>query len=605
MSKIPVFIAVKGKRLSDYFGEVIMKSAAAKVSGRSYKPKEIESSIKQQEAISNSEVLLLDIDFPGKKWIKFCVKMREKYPTLNILIITSYEAYINNKENLNDESLISGFISDKAQQKVIISAIETVSKGFLYRYGYSHTNVLNLSNCLNTKIQEMRQELKDDNQLIKIEKLSQIIDGCKERYIEMIRNLPAEEKAGLDADFKNNCIESLMVRGFNNKEISDLFNDSLETVRINRMKFIYRINGSDSMFYITRADGNIIELTDIEKELIGLIAEGYSNEEIAENCFKERNIQTVKTHRRKLKEKFTIEKADNKSIEFSMPMIIHALRIGLLRMETIEDDYEDNSLNNKKFGLDFIPNEIDELFHMIDAYEKERMELIKNLPAEEKYQLNTKIRDSFIESMIVKGYENWHIANTLNNNVKDTGISNDNIKIVRENRMKLIHRLCGANSINLNQKKREIVEIESDELKFIKLIAEGKADYEIAENLNMKNIEVRNKRKDLAEKYKDVFIKDPENPALLYITKKNGGVIDISDTELEYLKLIATGRTNEDIVKIMRNNMEKVKSTRRRLREKFSEDIDNPVNSISMIIHALQLGLIKLDAIEMTERKNK
>ena len=67
-----------------------------------------------------------------------------------------------------------------------------------------------------------------------------------------------------------------------------------------------------------------------EAQLLRLIAAGYSNEEISD--YLDRSIETIKTNRRNL-----IEKFGTKAKENTMSMVIKALRMGLIRLEEIDD----------------------------------------------------------------------------------------------------------------------------------------------------------------------------------------------------------------------------------------------------------------------------
>jgi len=352
MEKISVYVAVNGTKFCGHLCNIVNKSVTTKLSGSSL------SGSSGKLKIGTPDVLLIGVDF----WIKSRIDLRKAYPNLNILVITSFSAYNNNQnirlfneEFLNTEALNNepstrpkigfGFISDEALPEVIISAIETVSKGISYRYGFDDPNVPHPADRLNTLLRETIQKLETDSPREKIAVLSQIIDILEENRIEMIKDLSVGEKSQLDAERLDNLIENLIIRGYKNWDIAKILSIDIKAVRTYRMKLIHQLTGTNSMAYTTRRTGEVVAVSENEKKHLLLIAAGYTNNDIAAEL--NISIETVKTHRQTLKRKFNADAEDSEESETTMSMIIHALRMGLIKIEVIEE-YRRKSKEKRK-----------------------------------------------------------------------------------------------------------------------------------------------------------------------------------------------------------------------------------------------------------------
>jgi len=610
-----VFVAIKAKKTRNYFCSAIIKSDFFREAPNNQL--KFSNFADRKLGMPTPDLLLIDIDL----WTKFRTDIPGAYPDLKILVVTSYEAYIRHQASLDEEflkiessdiKLGFGFISNGAQPKDIVSAIETVLNNDFYRYSIDNPEAFNPPEWLNTNISKIMQPLNHDPPLEKIVKLSLIIDEYKENRIEMIKNLPRDEKAQLNAGLKDVFMESLMIRGYDNHEIAGILDvDNLpqmqKTVRINRMGLIHRLADNSSVSYIPNINGQIVEINPTELEYLYLIAAGYTNEDIAKvrsenhNTIeqhrriqhndpladeKELTINTVKTQRRKLIDKF---KADS-----TMTMVNHALRMGLIKSEII--DHHQNLLNDNELDDH---SDVLQLSQLIEVCEKKRIEMIKNLPAEEKDQINTGLMDHFIEYLIIKGYNDWEISEIFNNHHKE----------IKMNRMRLIYRIADENSMSYIQTRyRDVIPIEPDMLKYVRLIARKYTnDLEaIAKKIKKTVNEVKAYRNSLIENFAEVPIEDPVN-FNVYIPQRNYEIVTITPAELESIRLIAAGYTNEDIADILNKNRETFITQRKNLREKFTGDpIDDPdrdptreftERSLRMVIKALQMGLIKLEII--------
>ncbi|MCL2597722.1 MAG: response regulator transcription factor [Paludibacter sp.] len=76
------------------------------------------------------QVLLLDVGLPDESGIDLCPKIKEKYPTLNILILTSYSEYSLIVQALKSNA--SGYILKNAMPEEIIEGITTVAQGKMF-----------------------------------------------------------------------------------------------------------------------------------------------------------------------------------------------------------------------------------------------------------------------------------------------------------------------------------------------------------------------------------------------------------------------------------------------------------------------------------------
>ena len=327
-----VYVAIKSKKLNEEFCSSIDKSNVAKVIDRFYTLKEC----REKMAIRTPGILLFGLDLQDRNntWIAFFTEIQKKYPGLKILAVTSYDEYCIFKNSLND--LTSGYISKDALPVVIISAIKAIVEGKFFRYDkivVPTEEPQSDSEWLTTSCRQMIKNIKtDDNNQETIEKLSQFIDAAEKYRMNMIKDLISKERDCLDDDcvdkYLKQLIENLLIKGHPNWEIADIVNVSDEVVRLHRLELILKLRGNNSIGYILNKNGKNIELGRRERQLLQLIAAGYTNEEVADNFFYQ-TIDTVKKNRNKMIEKF---EAKN-----TMTMVISALRMGLIKLEDIED----------------------------------------------------------------------------------------------------------------------------------------------------------------------------------------------------------------------------------------------------------------------------
>ena len=324
-----VYVTIKSKKLNEEFCSSIDKSDSAKVMDTFYTMKDCRKKL----AVRVPHVLLLGLDLPDGYWVDFCKEIREKYPKLKILAITSYDEYSVFKNSL--KSLTSGYISKDALPKVIVFAIEAVMGDEFFHYDKIVVPVEKDEpepDWLQTVIPQMVKKIKkDDDRQETIEKLSQMIQATEKVRRTMIKELLTDEREYLEADcvdrYLRELIENMLIKGYPNWEIADVLNISIETVRLYRMEFILKLSGQNSMILAIKKDGETIRLGRREQQLLRLIAAGYTNQEIADNILY-LDIETVKTLRKNL-----ILKFDAKN---TMSMVINAMRMGLLKVEDID-----------------------------------------------------------------------------------------------------------------------------------------------------------------------------------------------------------------------------------------------------------------------------
>ena len=326
---ISVYVAIKSKKLSDEFCSSIDKSDFAKVTDVFYTLKDC----REKLAVHRTpHILFLGLDLQDGYWIDFCKEIREKYPDLKILAITSYDEYCVFKNSLNH--LTSGYISKDAFPKVIVSAINAIMEGNFFRYDKIVVPTGSEGPDLEwLQIQQMVKKIEsNDNHQEMIDKLSSVIDATEKLRRKMIKNLLADKKDDLEPDcvdkYLKLIVENLLFMGHPNWDIADMLNVSIETVRLYRMDFILRLSGQHSMIMAVKNDGDSIRLGRREQQMLRLIAAGFTNQDIAENILY-KDIETIKSERKSLIQKFGTKN--------TMTMVISALRMGFLKLEDIDE----------------------------------------------------------------------------------------------------------------------------------------------------------------------------------------------------------------------------------------------------------------------------
>ena len=325
-----VYVAIKSKVLSAEFVSAIDKSNIAKVADRFYTQKECREKLSAHTP--DMLVLGLDLQEKNKNWIEFCEEVRCKYPGIKILAVTSYVEYCIFKSSLN--RLASGYISMDALSVEIDTAVKAIIAGEFFRYdkiaGQVTIEKPNVDR-LRAGYLEMIEILKNANiSWETAEKVSHFLDETENTLFMMLKSLCSEANLpAFDVSANNGnlimLMEKLLIKGFSNWEIADMLNVNVEMVRENRIELIVRIRGTNSMEYAPAPNVNNIVLTRRERQILRLIAAGYTDKDIANTLLISK--ETISYDRKEMLEKFNTKK--------SISMVISALRLGLIKMEDI------------------------------------------------------------------------------------------------------------------------------------------------------------------------------------------------------------------------------------------------------------------------------
>jgi DNA-binding NarL/FixJ family response regulator len=82
---------------------------------------------------NTADVLLMDISMPGMDGIELCAVMREKYPGVFILGLSTFNQGVYIKKMM--ENGASGYILKNSSREELLKAIQTVNKGAIYFSG--------------------------------------------------------------------------------------------------------------------------------------------------------------------------------------------------------------------------------------------------------------------------------------------------------------------------------------------------------------------------------------------------------------------------------------------------------------------------------------
>lgn len=199
---ITVHITDDHKILTEGLSILINESKIARVTGISYSLAECRSAL----AFKRPDILLLDIQLPDGNGIDFCKEMREKYPQLKILALTTHNEYTIVRRMMNNGS--HGYILKNALSEEIIAGIETVMNDEIFL-------------CEDVDVLIKKQE---DNNL-----------WLTTREQELLR---------------------LIVDGYTNQEIADKLFLGVETIKTYRKNLIFKLGAKNSMALVKIAIEN-------------------------------------------------------------------------------------------------------------------------------------------------------------------------------------------------------------------------------------------------------------------------------------------------------------------------------------------------------------
>ena len=103
--------------------KIIVGSGIARIIGKAYNARECWDMLVWEQA----DVLLLDVHLPDGNGVDLCPQIKQKYPTIQILALTSFAEYA--VINRMIENGATGYVLKNAMPDEIIQGIETVAEG--------------------------------------------------------------------------------------------------------------------------------------------------------------------------------------------------------------------------------------------------------------------------------------------------------------------------------------------------------------------------------------------------------------------------------------------------------------------------------------------
>ena len=123
---ITIHITDDHKVFTEGLSILINESKIALITGISHSLAECRSAL----AFKRPDILLLDIQLPDGNGIDFCKEMRQKYPKLKILALTSHNEHSIVRRMM--ENGAHGYILKNALSEEVIAGIETVMNGEIF-----------------------------------------------------------------------------------------------------------------------------------------------------------------------------------------------------------------------------------------------------------------------------------------------------------------------------------------------------------------------------------------------------------------------------------------------------------------------------------------
>ena len=123
---ITVFIIDDHQMIIEGIQSLLMNETDIEWMGSAKLPEELLSFLKTRQP----DVLLMDINLPQKSGLDLCLEVKEKYPAVNIVgLSTSFQASVIRKMKENGAS---GYLLKDASKKEIITALHEVNQGREY-----------------------------------------------------------------------------------------------------------------------------------------------------------------------------------------------------------------------------------------------------------------------------------------------------------------------------------------------------------------------------------------------------------------------------------------------------------------------------------------
>jgi DNA-binding NarL/FixJ family response regulator len=120
---IKVSIVEDQKLVANSLSKMIDESDIARIASVYYDLKSCREGLLKE----NPGILLLDIELPDGDGVDFCTEITKAYPTLKIIILTSYKEFNIAKHALYNGAL--GYILKNAEPEEMFAGIETVNRG--------------------------------------------------------------------------------------------------------------------------------------------------------------------------------------------------------------------------------------------------------------------------------------------------------------------------------------------------------------------------------------------------------------------------------------------------------------------------------------------
>lgn len=197
---IKVDIVDDHKMLVESLSKLIDESKIAKVANVYYDI----ASCREQLKLSLPDILLLDIGLPDGDGIDFCSEITKQYPTLKIIMLTTYKEFNIVKRALHKGAL--GYIIKNAEAEEVLLGIQKVNKGI--------------------------QFLCEEVNLLVTEKPEEKLIWLSNREKEVLK---------------------YVAEGYTTKEIGDLIYRDAETVKTYRRNLLLKLNAKNVAALIKKA----------------------------------------------------------------------------------------------------------------------------------------------------------------------------------------------------------------------------------------------------------------------------------------------------------------------------------------------------------------
>lgn len=123
---IDVAIVDDHKILTDGLKSLIEESGIARVTGVAHSATECRNAI----GLWKPEVVLLDVGLPDISGVDFCKELKERFPELRVLALTTHNEYSVVRQML--ENGASGYLIKNAMTEEVLTGIQTVAEGQIF-----------------------------------------------------------------------------------------------------------------------------------------------------------------------------------------------------------------------------------------------------------------------------------------------------------------------------------------------------------------------------------------------------------------------------------------------------------------------------------------